>query len=252
MNAVSRVASVACTVGLLAAMVQPTPAEQSAPKAAPPQATPSGQPTGTQSARAPDVAALTDAGWPRVITSGQTRITVYQPQIDSYTGYHLAGRAAVAVTEGADAPPIYGIVQVSADAHVDKDERLVTFEKITVKSAAFPGASDKGQAWSSLIQSRGARLSPMALERFEAALAVSEAERKSDQVAVKNDPPIVLVSTVPSMLILVDGEPVYRDVKATSLTRVLNTRPLLLKNGAGQHYLKVFDGWLEAPALAGP
>ena len=47
-----------------------------------------------------------------------------------------------------------------------------------------------------------------------------DAERKADRCAVKNDPPIVLVSTVPSMLILVDGEPVYRDVKATSLTRV--------------------------------
>jgi hypothetical protein len=65
----------------------------------------------------------------------------------------------------------------------------------------------------------------MSLERFEAALAVSAAERKIDSIPVKNDPPIVHISTVPAMLILVDGDPVYRDVKGTSLTRVLNTRP---------------------------
>ena len=70
-------------------------------------------------------------------------------------------------------------------------------------------------------------------------------------MAVKNDPPIVLISTVPSMLILVNGDPVYREVKGTSLTRVLNTRPLLLKDAAGKHYLKIFDGWMEAPALTG-
>ena len=183
---------------------------------------------------------------------GQTRITVYQPQIDSFDGFRLAARAAVAVVEKTDAPPIYGIVQLSADAHIDKDERLVTLEKFTVKSAAFPGASDKGHQWASLIQSRGAaRLNAIALERFEAALAVSAAERKADSIAVKNDPPIVLVSTVPSMLILVDGEPVYRELKGTSLMRVLNTRPLVLRDSAGKHYLKIFDGWMEAPALAG-
>ena len=248
---VRRAAWVACTLGLLAALAEPTPAGQSAPpKAAPAQPKPSSQPAGTKPA--PEVSALTDAGWPRIISSGQTRITVYQPQIDSFDGFSLAGRAAVAVTEKTDAPPIYGIVQVSAAVHIDKDDRLVTLDRFTVKSAAFPGASDKGQQWSSLIQSRAARLNPIALERFEAALAVSEAERRADSIAVKNDPPVVLVSMVPSMLILVDGDPAYREVTGTSLTRVLNTRPLLLKDGAGRHYLKIFDGWMEAPVLAGP
>lgn len=246
-----RLASAACALAVMAIMAVPSPAAQSAStKTPPPQTKPPTQSAGTKPA--PDVSALTDAGWPRIITSGQTRITVYQPQIDSFDGFRLAGRAAVAVAEQADAPPIYGIVQVSADAHIDKDDRLVTLDKFTVKSAAFPGASDKGQQWSSLIQSRAARLNPIALERFEAALAVSAAERKAASIDVKNDPPIVLVSTVPSMLILVDGEPAYREVKGTSLTRVLNTRPLLLKDAGGAHYLKIFDGWMAAPALAGP
>ena len=92
---------------------------------------------------------------------------------------------------------------------------------------------------------------PLALERFEAALAVMAAERKGESVPVRNDPPIIHISTVPALLILIDGEPAYRDVKGTSLTRVLNTRPLILKD-ATKHYLKIFDGWMEAPALTGP
>ena len=258
MSRVSRAASVICTLMFLVVMSQPAPAKQATtakPAAAPakPAAQPAaGQPAATQPTPAPEVVALTDSGWPRIITSGQIRITVYQPQIDSFDGFRLSGRAAVAVAETTGATPVYGIVQVSADAHIDKDDRLVTFTKLTVKSASFPGASERGQQWALLIQSRAAaRLNTMALERFEAALAVSAAERKADAIAVKNDPPVVLISTVPSMLILIDGEPAYRQVTGTSLMRVLNTRPLLLRDGGGKHYLKIFDGWMESPSLTG-
>ena len=247
-----RLVWLASMVGVLGTLPAGTPAEQPAPQAkTPPAAQPAGA-TPAPAQTAPAVSALTDTGWPRTITSGATRIVVYQPQIDSWDGFRVVARAAVAVTEQADAPPVYGIVHVSADTHVDKDAREVSLEKFTVKSAAFPGASAKAQPWVNLIQARAERLKPMALERFEAAVAVSAAERKGESVAVKNDAPIIRVSTVPAMLILVDGDPVYRDVKATALTRVLNTRPLILKDASGRHYLKIFDGWMEAPALAGP
>ena len=106
--------------------------------------------------------------------------------------------------------------------------------------------------WALAVQARATKMRPMSLERFEAAVAVSTAARKGESVPVKNDPPIIHVSKVPAMLILVDGDPVYRDVSGTPLTRVLNTRPLILKDCAGKHYLKVFDGWMTAPALTGP
>ena len=103
MSRVSRAASVICTMAFLVVMSQPAPAKQSTPAKpatapAKPTAQPAaGQPAATQPAPAPEVVALTDSGWPRIITSGQTRITVYQPQIDSFDGFRLAGRAAVAV-----------------------------------------------------------------------------------------------------------------------------------------------------------
>ena len=204
-------------------------------------------------AAATAVTALTDTGWPRDIMSGQTKITIYQPQIDTWDGFRLTSRAAVAVTEKADTPPIYGIIAVRAEAHIDKDERLVSLEKITIESASFPSVeSDKARQWALAVQARATKMRPLSLERFEAAVAVSTAARKGESVPVKNEPPVIHVSKVPSMLILVDGDPVYRDVSGTPLTRVLNTRPLILKDGAGKHYLKVFDGWMTAPALVGP
>ena len=41
-------------------------------------------------------------------------------------------------------------------------------------------------------------------------------------------------------------------MSGTRLERVINTHPLLLRAPAGTHYLHVFDGWMEAPALQGP
>jgi hypothetical protein len=188
-----------------------------------------------------------------VVVSGSNRIVVYQPQVDSWDGFRVEGRAAVSVTDTskADSPPAYGIVTMSAQANVDKDARLVILDKLTLKSASFPGAANKGVQWASVIQS-STLVKPIALERFEAAVAVAAARQQSASVSVKNDPPAILISTVPSMLLLVDGEPVFRDVRGTSMMRVVNTRPLFLRSGAGALYLKIFDGWMQAPALTGP
>ena len=122
----------------------------------------------------PAVTVLTDTGWPRDVVTGATKITIYQPQIDSWDGFHLTARSAVAVAQKADAPLTYGIIQISADAHIDKDERLVSLEKITIMAASFPATEgEKGRQWASAIEARASSMRPLALERFEAAVAVS-------------------------------------------------------------------------------
>jgi hypothetical protein len=102
-----------------------------------------------------------------------------------------------------------------------------------------------------MIQAGSANLRPISLERFESAVASTGAQRRGEAVPVKNDPPQIEISTVPSMPVLIDGEPIYREVPHTSLMRVMNTRPLLLRDASGTYYLKVFDGWMQAPSLTG-
>src|SRR5258706_12714482 len=63
---------------------------------------PAADQTGAASTAAP-VSALTDSGWPRVIVTSDTRLTVYRPQVDSWDGFRLEGRAAVAVAMTGDA-----------------------------------------------------------------------------------------------------------------------------------------------------
>ena len=68
---------------------------------------------------------------------------------------------------------------------------------------------------------------------------------------LNNDPPTIIYSTQPALLVLVDGPPVYRPVENTAFERVFNTRALLIRDQSGT-YLHLFDGYVEAPALDGP
>jgi hypothetical protein len=71
---------------------------------------------------------------------------------------------------------------------------------------------------------------------------------------VLNNPPQVIVSTTPAILVPVDGALVWKPLPGDSrFQRVINTRALILKGGLGDRlYLHVYDGWLTADSLAGP
>ena len=68
---------------------------------------------------------------------------------------------------------------------------------------------------------------------------------------VPNDPPQIVFSPSPAILILIDGDPVYRTVDGTDLQRIVNTRSLIVRNAAGIYYLKLRKGWMESYLLTG-
>jgi hypothetical protein len=65
------------------------------------------------------------------------------------------------------------------------------------------------------------------------------------------DPPRLLFAEQSAILVLIDGDPVYRAVKGTDLQRIVNTKRFIVRDMAGIHYMKMFDGWMEAYTLTG-
>ena len=93
----------------------------------------------------------------------------------------------------------------------------------------------------------------MELDRLKAELAVEQVETPGRVVAVRNDPPRIIVSQAPALLVRIDGRPALRAVAGTSLQRVINTRVLLLLDpSAGRYYLWLRNQWVAAPKLDGP
>ncbi len=193
-----------------------------------------------------------ESGWPRTFTSGANTFLVYQPQVDKWEGNLIDLYCAVEAKTGKDGAAKYGVVWFQARTEVDKINRLVTFDQAKITKVKFPVAHEKEAELTALLEKKlpGATKT-MSLDRLEAMVeAEGEAIKK---VEVKNDPPKVIVSSKPSLLVLVDGEPQSRGVEGTGLQRVINTRSVILfESDKRLYYLRVQDWWLQAKQLEGP
>lgn len=191
--------------------------------------------------------------WPRDLLVASGKVTLYQPQAESWQDGLIALRAAVASTPTGSKDRTFGVVWLEAVTRVDRVERSVTLTGFQVSRTDFPTRKDKGKALGQEIESQLHRSTQtLSLDRLEASLAAARA-LPLHGVKVRNEPPAIFVSDSPAILVRIEGEPVWRKVADTSLERVLDTRAALLREeGRNPLYLHVYDGWLTAAELAGP
>lgn len=234
--------------------VTPNPGEPPVINSAQPPTTSAQAPA--SSAQPPAAPIGTEGGgdWPRVYVIGNTTNTVYQPQIESWDGYNLVARNAVAVQTADQPQPVYGVMHVKANTIVNKTERLVDIQNVRVVSADFPSAPDRQEEYlADLRLSFPQEFQNIPLDHLTAGLAVAQEQQKAATQPLDNTPPQIIFANRPSVLVYVDGAPAFRPVPGTDLSRVINTRVLLLKdNQSGNLYLHVLNGYLSAPALNGP
>jgi len=193
--------------------------------------------------------------WPYAVkVDAQTSVLVYPPQLQSWDGGTLKALAAVVAREGTGEKmrQTYGTANLEARTLVDKGTRMVTLDQVRVTRAEFPTAGNAAKAWiDALVKDAASKHRVIALDRLEAALRTEEADRAADKLPLKNDPPTIVFSSVPAILVNIDGAPRYGAINGSALQRVINTRVLLLSDSTGRHYLHVFDGWLTANMLNG-
>ncbi len=207
----------------------------------------------TQPGPMPPAAAVTPDPWPKVLTQGGSTYTIFQPQLDAWDGYDIQAHAAVSVTPDGSKEALFGVVELKAVTLVDRTARSVSFQDVKVVDAKFPSApGDAARYGAAIQQAVGGGPSSMSLDRLEQSLRVMGAQKGAARVPVRNDPPAFVFSQVPAMLVLVDGNPAFGQVPGTNLQRVLNTRALILQDASATSWIHVWDGWMQAPSLAGP
>lgn len=191
--------------------------------------------------------------WPRDVSIANAAVLMYQPQINSWVGNQIDFRAALAIKPGGAPQETFGVVFATARTQVDKAARTVVFENLQLTKIDFPTLPDRGAGYMSALQAGLAqRLRTISLDRLEASLGASGV--KHAPVQVRNDPPQVVVSNSPAILVPINGAPVWKPVPGDSrFQRVINTSALILKGGlADRLYMHVYDGWLSANAIEGP
>jgi hypothetical protein len=192
--------------------------------------------------------------WPRTVKAAHETLTIYQPQVDKWIDDKIEIRAAVSVTRDEKSEPAYGVVWITARTDVDKANRLVTLDNIKIPRVAFPTDKAHEDVYQSILSGHvedATRIVP--LDHLESDLAASDAMKQAREVPVKNDPPKIIFSKKPALLISIDGEPVLRPVEGSDLMRVINTRALLvLSRQLNTYYLHVMGRWVCSQNVTGP
>mgnify|MGYP001161197884 CR=1 FL=1 len=194
------------------------------------------------------------AYWPQELTSDKDTIVIYQPQPEKLVGNILTGRAAMALELKGNPSPVFGVFWFSAQIATNRGENTVTINQLKVTKVGWPESDEAGEKiFSQFVETQLATSSFTAsLSKLTASLTSSEQMQKS-LANIKNDPPIIVFSSILSVLLSFDGEPVFRDIENSDYQRALNT-PLAVvkKKNQEKYYLTSGHLWYQAPAALGP
>jgi hypothetical protein len=196
--------------------------------------------------------AASPESWRTTLEPDRAKYTVFQRQLNSWDGFTMAGHAAVSVQPPGSQTPV-GARQFGAKTKVDRLAWTVTLTNLTVERVTFPSAPSLAASYQHAFQALFVK-GPLtiALDRMEAALALLHGGAVAKSVPMQNPVPLFVFSSTPAVLVTIDGDPVWHAVAGTPYQRVLNARPLLLRDSAGTVYVHLFDGFLQAAGLAGP
>jgi hypothetical protein len=191
--------------------------------------------------------------WPRVFQVGTDSYTVYPPNPTSWDTRTLAGTCAFGKAVTGGTAQTFGTLSFTAHTEVSRLERQVKLSNVTITGVSLPEDPASEQKVQAAMQARSAgRTLWMSLDRLEAFAPSMQTAPAVPVAPLKNDPPAITVATAPTVLVTVQGDPVLRALDGTKLQRVVNTQMMLAKDAAGAWWLKIGDGWMTAPALAGP
>jgi hypothetical protein len=190
--------------------------------------------------------------WPRRMTLNGAQISIYQPELQSWTGNTLDAYTAVTIKAAGKDSIDYGVIWFTARTEVDKVNRVVTLEDFQLMRQKFPTLPNNGDAYSSAFKKDMPWTQSMPLDELESSLATTGVAEKQQRVPVKNDPPNILFSTRPAVLALIDGQPTLGQ-SGDNLQEIINTRALIVFDPSkGMYYLAMMDGWVEANSPLGP
>lgn len=194
-----------------------------------------------------------ETGWPRQFFYSGDSITIYQPQVDAWQDNLIRAHAAVAIKAPGMSEPTFGVMHMQGVTAVNKDTRLVDVTDVAVTSAKFPMAGAQESAFSAaLTLVLPVSFDNVSLDRLQLSLAAEQDQQKARTVEIQNDPPIIIFSAQPSILVSIDGSPKYVAVTGQPVMRVVNTTAFLARDNNDAYWLHVYDGFMTATALAGP
>ena len=195
-----------------------------------------------------------EVSWPQeIVAESGAVVLLYQPQVEEFSGNDLVGRAAVsAKSPASENVPVFGAIWFEAKIDTDRDARTAIIRDLQVIDVRFAEASDEQkQQLAQLIENQiGQTNFTISVDQLLADLDAETAEVA--EAELKHNPPEIILSTKPAILVSIDGEPTLQKIDGSNYERVINTAFLIVKDG-GDHYLYIgSNAWFAASAVTGP
>jgi hypothetical protein len=215
-----------------------------------------GTPFAGRAAAAAAAVVPVDGGWPRAYTTGSgARLVLYEPQVASWADEkRIVMYAAVSYRGRNEQTPALGTLRIEADTKISLDERLVNFPEFTITASNFPTMPREQQAavLGEISSSVPCDERVIGLDRVLAAVDTSQVKPRNVD-GVKADPPAVFYSTVPAVLVNLDGDPIWSPMKDGDLRFALNTSWDLFEHMPSRSYfLRTDSAWMKAVSIDGP
>ncbi|HSV26681.1 MAG TPA: hypothetical protein VLH60_02205, partial [Sedimentisphaerales bacterium] len=190
--------------------------------------------------------------WPKIMNTPDGRVMVYEPQVETFEDERLTARTAVSVQIYPDSPLVFGVAWFDSQVNVNRSAGTVDVVKTRVTQVKFPGDVDETERFGEMVAAAMTEWDlRMSLDEALASVAQTEAEQ-GFQDALNNEPPAIIFSERPAMLVVLNGEPRMTQVEGTTLMRVVNTPfTVVLDLPTGTYYVKAGEYWMETQDLYG-
>jgi len=189
--------------------------------------------------------------FPRTVTLPNGTFTVYEPQIDDHAGFTEITAWSAAVYRTDDSQPTYGAIKFSADMVVDKDNRLVTIFDRTILEVNFSELDEAQAEALTAALSANIKTEPETIPLDVVLGYVADEAAENISVEVSLDPPTIIYATKPTLLVVIDGDPIKVAVEdVEDLSIIVNTNwDLFYAKAADKYFLLLGDTWLSASTL---
>ena len=188
--------------------------------------------------------------WPKKLSGEKGEVIIYQPQVESFVGDKLESRAAVSVKMAGQTDMIFGAMWFESHLATDMEARTASLVRTQVTATKFPDVDqDKVDQLSRYLEQEIPTWDfEISLDRLVASLPDGHREDEG----FKGDPPRIHHRTVPTVLVLVDGDPLFTDLEGFDLEHVANSAFFILRDKKTGLYLRGSGMWFTSDKLEGP
>lgn len=190
--------------------------------------------------------------WPRSFTTGDGQmVKVYQWQPESFSNGQLQANAAISVTQNGQSEPQFGMIWLNANTNTSGQQ--VVIRNVEVNSIRLPNENDESRLsalQSAIANGMSNRNISFTTSELNSALQNQQEERQVSS-GFNNNPPKIIYSDKPSILVIMDGAPRVQMNSYLGVETVINT-PFTIIKANKDYYLYGGKHWYMAGDATGP